>query len=190
MYLVLGILYESFIHPLTSSPANRRRRWARWRCSGYSIASWIFTRSSARAGRAEARGAGAERGDLPRRADSLSADHDDLVCGPDGDAADRHRHGRRSRRAPLSGPGSGRGPGGFSVADAVHHYVAQARSTEVSACGAYGKARIALDRALGTVLEKHGISIEEAYHGRAGAAASGPVAIRFCSRQPWGTGPP
>ena len=45
-------------------------------------------------------------------------------------------------------------------------FVAQARSTEVAARGAYAKARIALERALGATLEAHEISFEEAMRGR------------------------
>ena len=45
-------------------------------------------------------------------------------------------------------------------------YLAQARSTEVAAKGAYAKARIALERATGRILESNHVSIDEAYQGR------------------------
>jgi outer membrane protein len=45
-------------------------------------------------------------------------------------------------------------------------FVAQARSTEVAARGAYAKARTALERALGQTIENNGITIDEAYAGR------------------------
>lgn len=45
-------------------------------------------------------------------------------------------------------------------------FVAQARSTEVAARGAYAKARVALQRALGLTLDENGISVEEAYKGQ------------------------
>jgi outer membrane protein len=45
-------------------------------------------------------------------------------------------------------------------------YLAQARSTEVAAKGAYAKARIALERATGRILEINHVSIDEAYQGR------------------------
>jgi outer membrane protein TolC len=45
-------------------------------------------------------------------------------------------------------------------------YLAQARSTEVAAKGAYSKARIALERATGRILETNHVSIDEAYQGR------------------------
>lgn len=44
-------------------------------------------------------------------------------------------------------------------------YVAQARSTEVAARGAYVKARTALERATGKTLENHSISFEEVQSG-------------------------
>lgn len=45
-------------------------------------------------------------------------------------------------------------------------FLAQARSTEVAARGACGKAQVALQRALGLTLEDNGVSIEEAYQGK------------------------
>jgi outer membrane protein TolC len=45
-------------------------------------------------------------------------------------------------------------------------FLAQARSTEVAARGAYGKAQAALQRALGLTLEENGVSIDEAYQGK------------------------
>ena len=44
-------------------------------------------------------------------------------------------------------------------------YLAQARSTEIAARSNYQKARIALDRALGTLLERNGIQLEDAVQG-------------------------
>jgi outer membrane protein TolC len=41
----------------------------------------------------------------------------------------------------------------------------QARSTEVATAGAYGKARVALDRAIGATLQNHHISVDDAYRG-------------------------
>ena len=45
------------------------------------------------------------------------------------------------------------------------NYLAQARSTEVASKGAYVKAKIALQRAMGTVLDEHHVAIDEAYRG-------------------------
>jgi outer membrane protein len=45
-------------------------------------------------------------------------------------------------------------------------FVAQARSTEVATRGVYAKARIALERAMGTTLETHDVTVEEAYRGQ------------------------
>ncbi len=46
-------------------------------------------------------------------------------------------------------------------------YLAQAQSTEVAAKGAYVKARVALERATASTLEKNQVSIEDAQKGRA-----------------------
>jgi len=57
---------------------------------------------------------------------------------------------------------------GLSTTFLVQQYqgfVAQARSTEVAARGAYVKARTALERATGRTLENHNISIEEVQNG-------------------------
>lgn len=40
IYIVLGILYESFIHPSPFCPACLRRDSAPCSCSGYSISNW------------------------------------------------------------------------------------------------------------------------------------------------------
>jgi len=56
-------------------------------------------------------------------------------------------------------------------------YVAQARSTEVAARGAYAKAWTQLDSVMGTILQVHNITLEDAWKGRAdhvsGAAVPG-----------------
>jgi outer membrane protein TolC len=46
------------------------------------------------------------------------------------------------------------------------NFLAQARSTEVASKGAYEKARIALERATGRILDTNHVSIDEAYQGR------------------------
>ena len=51
-------------------------------------------------------------------------------------------------------------------------YLAQARSTEVAARSVWIKARVALDRAVGDLLEKNGITYEESVVGNLPAAAS------------------
>src|SRR4029077_12779171 len=53
-------------------------------------------------------------------------------------------------------------------------YLAQARSTEVAAKGAYAKAKVALDRATANTLEVNQVSIEEAQNGRV-SRASAPI---------------
>lgn len=60
---------------------------------------------------------------------------------------------------------------GLSTAFLVMQYqsfVAQARSTEVAARDVYAKARVQLQRAVGTTLEDNGITIDEALRGRVG----------------------
>jgi len=52
-------------------------------------------------------------------------------------------------------------------------YLAQAQSTEVAAKGAYVKARVALERATASTLEKNQVSIEEAQKGRVLRPSSG-----------------
>ena len=49
-------------------------------------------------------------------------------------------------------------------------FLAQARSTELAAKGAYAKARIALDRALGRTLDVNHVSLTEAYRGQVSRA--------------------
>jgi hypothetical protein len=51
-------------------------------------------------------------------------------------------------------------------------YLAQARSTEVAAKGAYAKAEIALDRAAARTLEVNRVSIREAQTGQVSRASS------------------
>ncbi len=45
-------------------------------------------------------------------------------------------------------------------------FLAQARSTEIAARSNWMKARIALDRALGNLLDKNNISLDDAINGR------------------------
>jgi outer membrane protein len=54
------------------------------------------------------------------------------------------------------------------------NYLAQARSTEVASKGAYIKAKLALQRATGTILDAHHVAMEEAYRG---AVAHAPNAL-------------
>jgi len=58
------------------------------------------------------------------------------------------------------------------------NYLAQARSTEVASKGAYLKAKIALERAIGTILDENRVAIDEAYRGnvsRPPSALPGPA---------------
>jgi outer membrane protein len=51
-------------------------------------------------------------------------------------------------------------------------YLAQARSTEVAAKGAYAKAKVALDRATASTLEVNRLSVEEARDGHVSRPSS------------------
>jgi outer membrane protein len=51
-------------------------------------------------------------------------------------------------------------------------YLAQAQSTEVASKGAYIKAKIALQRATGTILDQNHVGIDEAYRGSVARPAS------------------
>jgi outer membrane protein len=47
-------------------------------------------------------------------------------------------------------------------------YLAQARSTEVAARDVYAKARVQLERAVGSTLDNNGIAVDQALHGKGG----------------------
>ncbi len=51
-------------------------------------------------------------------------------------------------------------------------YLAQAQSTEVASRGAYVKAKIALQRATGTILDDNHVALDEAYRGNVARPAS------------------
>jgi outer membrane protein TolC len=51
-------------------------------------------------------------------------------------------------------------------------YVAQARSSEVAALGAYSKARTQLDSVMGIILRANGITLAEAYKGEVSRPSS------------------
>ena len=59
------------------------------------------------------------------------------------------------------------------------NYVAQARSAEVAARGAWAKARNQLERVLGQTLSNHNISIDEALRGQVSRASAIPPAARL-----------
>lgn len=61
-------------------------------------------------------------------------------------------------------------------------YLAQARSTEVAARSDYMKAQMSLDRALGDLLQKNGVVLDEAIGGRLGTAPG--AAVPASQRQP------
>ena len=54
-------------------------------------------------------------------------------------------------------------------------YVAQARSAEVAALGAYSKARTQLDSVMGIILRANGINLTEAYKGEVARPSAVPA---------------
>ena len=127
IYLVLGILYESFIHPITilSGSADRgpgraadaaRSSASSSTCTRFvgmimligivkknAIMMIDFAIEAQRKRRQVAR-----RGDLRGVHHPLPADHDDDHGRADGQPADRDRLRRRRRRAPAARPRGGR----------------------------------------------------------------------------------
>ena len=138
IYLVLGILYESFTHPLTilsGLPVRGLRRVADAAHLQHGAEPLCVRRRhhARRAGEEERhhdgglrhRRAGARQGaarsdprSLPR---PLPADHDDDDGRARRHAADRRRPGRRRRVTPPAGDGGRRRTARLAVADALHH---------------------------------------------------------------------
>ena len=139
IYVLLGILYESYIHPLTilaGLPSAAVGALLTLRLFGMdltliamigilmligivkknAIMMIDFALDAQRDGRACA-GRRDPRG-VPA---ALPADHDDDAGGADGRAADRARPGRRRRAAPAARPRRGRRAARLAAADALHH---------------------------------------------------------------------
>ncbi len=71
-------------------------------------------------------------------------------------------------------------------------YLAQARSTEVAALGAYAKAKLQLERATGVTLPDHNVSIDEAFRGQVSRTSAPhiPAGINPATAAPTTTNPP
>jgi outer membrane protein len=71
-------------------------------------------------------------------------------------------------------------------------FVAQARSTEVAALGAYAKAKLQLERATGVTLPDHNISIDEAFRGQVSRTSTPniPAGVNPATAAPSTTNPP
>ena len=136
IYIVLGILYESFIHPLTilsglpaaAAGALLAIGWSGFDLSVIAVIGLLMLIGIVKknaimmidvALTLRRDGASADRGDLPGLPDALSPDHDDDVCRDDEHLADRLRRGRQRRAAPAAGHRGGRRPHRFADADAV-----------------------------------------------------------------------
>ena len=139
VYIILGILYESFIHPLTilsglPSAAVRRAAHALFRglaahalrVRRYGDVDRHREEERDHDGRLRDQPA-ARRGGAPRARDlrgrdrTVPADHDDDACGNDGHVADRarHRHGRRV--APAARTLRRGRPAALAATHALHH---------------------------------------------------------------------
>ena len=129
IYIVLGILYESFIHPLTiltGLPSAVLGALVALRLAGMDLSviavigilmligivkkNGIMMVDVALELRRE--GMAADGGHPPGLPDALPADHDDDAGGADGHVADRARHRRQRGTAPAARRRGGRRPAG------------------------------------------------------------------------------
>ena len=138
IYIVLGILYESFIHPITIlsglPSASLGALLTLWLFDveltiiaviGIILLVGIVKKNAIMmvdfAIEARARGATPVRRHPRGVPAALPADHDDDHGGAVRHAADRGRLGRRRRAAPAAGPRRGRRPRRVAAAHALHH---------------------------------------------------------------------
>ena len=138
IYIVLGILYESFIHPITIlsglPSASLGALLILWLFDveltiiamiGIILLVGIVKKNAIMmvdfAIEARARGATPARRHPRGLPAALPADHDDDHGGAVRHAADRGRLGRRRRVAPAAGSGRGRRARRLAAADALHH---------------------------------------------------------------------
>ena len=138
IYIVLGVLYESFIHPLTiltGLPAAAVGALAALELFGMDLSVIAIIGLLMLIGivkknaimmidvalvrqRAGAAATGCDPRGLPA---ALPADHDDDARRDHGRAADRHRPRRQRGAASAPGHRRGRRPAGLADPDAVHH---------------------------------------------------------------------
>ena len=138
IYIVLGILYESFIHPITilsGLPSAVfgalltlvlfHKELDLYAFVGIIMLFGVVKKNAIMmidfAIDAQRQGQSAVRRDLAGLPAALPADHDDHGGGAVRHAADRARLRRRRRCAAAAGPGGGRRTGGEPVPDALHH---------------------------------------------------------------------
>ena len=153
IYIVLGILYESFTHPLTILSGLPSAGFGalltllifKTELSLYAFVGIImlvglvkkngimmvdFAVEAQRAARQDA-----ARGDSRSVSGALPPDHDDDDGGAGRHAADCARLGRRRRGAAAARPGGRRRPAGVAAADAVHHAGLLRLHREARVCG-------------------------------------------------------
>ena len=138
IYIVLGILYESFIHPITILSGLPSAVFGALltlllfhkELDLYAFVGLIMLFGVVKKNAImmidfaiQERNAGRERArrDLSRMPAAFPSDHDDDRRGAVRHHADRLGLRRRRRRAAAAGPGGGRRTGGFAASDAVHH---------------------------------------------------------------------
>ena len=138
IYIVLGFLYESFIHPITilsGLPSAVfgalltlllfHKELDLYAFVGLIMLFGVVKKNAIMmidfAIQSAARRPERARCDLPRLPAALPADHDDHGGGAVRNSADRARIRRRRRCAAAAGAGGGRRTGGVAVPDALHH---------------------------------------------------------------------
>ena len=138
IYIVLGILYESFIHPLTiltGLPSAAIGALGALRLFDLDLSVIAMIRAAdadrhrqeerdhddRRRARAATRGCSGAGGDPPGLRDAVQADPDDDARRRDGHAADRAGGRRQRGTAPAAGHRGGRRPADQPGADALHH---------------------------------------------------------------------
>ena len=139
VYIILGILYESFVHPLTilsGLPSAAVGALITLALFGVPLSLYAFVGMIMLIGivkknaimmidfalsRERGRTCQSGSGDRRSGAGALPPHHDDHHGGAAGHVAGRHRLRRRFGSAPAAGPGGGGRAYGLPAADALHH---------------------------------------------------------------------
>ena len=129
VYIILGILYESFIHPITilsglpsaAVGALLTLYLFHLPLTLYAFVGMIMLIGIVKKNAIMMIDFALERQRGDASDDPLPPDHDDDDGRPDGHPADRPGHGHGRRLAPAIGPLRGRRPAVLAAVDAVHH---------------------------------------------------------------------